>query len=110
MDNWNGNHGHSKRGQWLVEKLLDECGEGDSTKYLVRWKGWSNAHDSSVGASWLHHRPKLITDFEADKGWLDQEAVEAQRAARAAAEQRQRRERAPRRCWWFSSAGKLTTV
>lgn len=38
--------GHLAEDEWAVEKILDERGEDDEKEYLVRWVGWTSAHDA----------------------------------------------------------------
>ena len=60
--------------QWEVERLVKRrVGRMRRLEYLVRWKGWSEAHDSWEPKKEID--PMLITEFE--------EAKAAARAARA---------------------------
>lgn len=33
-------------GQWEVEQIVDHCVENEEDYYLIKWKDWSNAHNS----------------------------------------------------------------
>jgi hypothetical protein len=50
--------------EWEVAKILQECSHsrGKKKQYLVRWKGYSPAHDEWVSAEDLH-APELLAEF-----------------------------------------------
>ena len=45
---------------WVVERIIDK--EGD--RYLVRWKGWSSAHDQWRTKAQLSNAMELVTEYE----------------------------------------------
>jgi len=51
--------------EWEIEKILKECfhGRWKKKQYLVRWKGYSPAHDSWVNSKDLH-TSDLLADFK----------------------------------------------
>jgi len=51
--------------EWEVEKVLKErsFGRWKKKQYLVRWKGYSPAHDSWVNSEDFH-TPELLADFQ----------------------------------------------
>jgi len=55
--------------EWEVKKILKEhtTGQWKKKQYLVRWKGYSPAHDSWVDESDLH-TPELIEEFQSQSG------------------------------------------
>jgi hypothetical protein len=52
--------------EWEVEMILKHCtfGQWKKKQYLVRWKGYSPAHDSWVISKDLHAN-NLVSEFEA---------------------------------------------
>jgi hypothetical protein len=50
--------------EWEVEKIIKEHTHGwwEKKQYLIRWKGYSSAHDEWVPAKDLH-APKLLAKF-----------------------------------------------
>lgn len=50
--------------EWEVEKILRTEGKGKKKRFLVRWKGWSEAHDSWEPVSHLKNAKERIKEFE----------------------------------------------
>ena len=93
MKSWNSKQGHVGRDRWIAASLLAEEGEGDSRRFLVRWRGWSSAYDSWEPAAHIIDA-QLIEAFEADKTQQAADAAAACTAAQAAEMEEKRRERA----------------
>ena len=52
--------------EWEVEQILDERKQGQTQQYLIRWKGYSSAHDSWEPSTGIN-APDLIADFHKRK-------------------------------------------
>ena len=48
--------------EWEVEQILDECKQGQTQQYLIRWKGYSSTHDSWEPITGIN-APDLISAF-----------------------------------------------
>jgi hypothetical protein len=48
-------------GDWehVIEKLIDKRKRGKGMQYLVRWKGFSSAHDKWIPQRWLKENAAL---------------------------------------------------
>ena len=80
--------GHVHDDLWLVEKLLEERGEGAAKEYLVRCtQPWTSDDDSWEPAQSIED-PTLISEFEAerDRERLEAEAEERRERARYVAD------------------------
>ena len=90
---WGSADGHVEDDQWQVEALLATREVAGRTEYLVRWAGWTEAHDS-----WE------------DEEDVSDDAIDEFRASQAL-EQRQTRSRtAPSRAGTEQAAGGATTA
>ena len=67
--------------EWEVEKIIKThtFGHWKKKQYLVRWKGYSPAHDSWVNSKDMHAED-LISDFEKDTSTVIKAAVACQEA------------------------------
>ena len=52
--------------KWEVKQILDEPKQGQTQQYLIRWKGYSSAHDSWEPITGIN-APDLISDFHKQK-------------------------------------------
>ena len=63
--------------EWEVEQILDERMQRSEKQYLIRWKGYSNAHDSWEPRENIK-APLLMAEFEERRSVQDKESAQTE--------------------------------
>ena len=76
--------------EWEVEQILDERTRRSGKQYLIRWKGYSEAHDSWEPRENIN-APLLMAAFEKRRDTQDKESAQEQENTQKEAQRRSER-------------------